>query len=225
MDAPETTSKPPARRRKQQRTIDTRSKIFRAALSEFALLGFDGASTRRIAEVAEVPHSLVLYHFKSKENLWYETVEDSVHRYSQFDTGAPPTPGEGDPAGQLKRFFRHYIQFSAEFPDFFRMLTHENMVQSDRLTTLIERHTGPTLALTTGLIRTLQAAGAFVEGDPVMLIYMFLGAATAPYRSAREIELVTGTRPDTTEAVEQHIKLIERLFFREPGAGRKARRA
>ncbi len=215
MDATKTLSKLPVRRAKQQRTIETRSKIFRAALSEFALFGFDGASTRRIAETAEVPHSLVLYHFKSKANLWDETVDESVRRYTQSGTGLWSASLDRGPADQLKDHFRHYIQFSAEFPDFFRMLTHENMVQSDRLKVLIDRHTGPNLIRTTELIRRLQNGGQFVEGDPVSLMYMFLGAATAPYRSAREIELLTGKRPDTKTAIEQHIKMIERLFFRD----------
>ncbi len=212
----------PAQRRKQQRSLDTRDKIFRAALSEFALLGFEGASTRRIAEVADMPHSLVLYHFNSKENLWSETVDDAVRRYTRFDVAAAPAAADGDPVSRLKVFFCHYIRFSAEYPDFFRMLTHENTVRSERLNMLIERHTGPTLAYTTDLIRQAQATGAFVDGDPLQLMYLFLGAATSPYRSAREIELLTGVRPDTVEGVEQHIALIERLFFRTPakGAGR-----
>ncbi|MDB5494490.1 MAG: hypothetical protein JWP86_1827 [Phenylobacterium sp.] len=206
----------PARRRQQQRSVDTRLKIIRAALSQFALLGFDGASTRGIAEAADVPHSLVIYHFHTKEELWYETVKEAVRWYARRNFGVVGPVREGDPVRRLKRNFAHYIRFSAEYPDFFRMLTHENTLASKRLEWLVTNHVGPTLAHTTELIRRAQALGAFVEGDPLSLLYLFLGSATSPYRSAREIELLTGEAPNNEEAVRAHIELCERLFFRTP---------
>ncbi len=208
----------PARRRQQQRSVDTRLKIIRSALSQFALLGFDGASTRGIAEAAEVPHSLVIYHFHTKEELWYETVKEAVRWYTRRSFGVVGPVREGDPVRRLKRNFAHYIRFSAEYPDFFRMITRENSLASERLEWLVTNHVGPTLAHTTELIRRAQALGAFVEGDPLSLLYLFLGSATSPYRSAREIELLTGAAPDTEDAIRRHIELCERLFFRTPPA-------
>lgn len=208
----------PARRRQQQRSVDTRLKIIRSALSQFALLGFDGASTRGIAEAAEVPHSLVIYHFHTKEELWYETVKEAVRWYTRRSFGVVGPVREGDPVRRLKRNFAHYIRFSAEYPDFFRMITRENSLASERLEWLVTNHVGPTLAHTTELIRRAQALGAFVEGDPLSLLYLFLGSATSPYRSAREIELLTGEAPDSEEGIRRHIELCERLFFRTPPA-------
>jgi TetR/AcrR family transcriptional regulator len=216
MSATDVTQPKPARRRKQQRTIDTRLKIIRAAMSEFATLGFEGASTRRVAATADVPHSLVIYHFKTKEDLWYETVKEAVGWYARRNFGSVGPVKDGDPVRRLKRNFARYIQFSAEHPNFFRMITHENMIPSGRLEWLVTNHVRPTMAHTTELIRRAQALGAFVEGDPLSLLYLFLGAATSPYRSANEIELLTGQNPAGKQAVAQHIQLCERLFFRTP---------
>ncbi|MHB8529495.1 MAG: TetR/AcrR family transcriptional regulator [Caulobacteraceae bacterium] len=189
-------------------------KIVRSALSQFALLGFDGASTRGIAEAAGVPHSLVIYHFHTKDELWHETVKEAVGWYARRNFGVIGPVKDGDPVRRLKRNFAHYIRFSAEYPDFFRMLTHENTLASERLTWLVTNHVSPTLGYMTELIRRAQALGAFVEGDPLKLLYVFLGAATSPYRSAREIELLTGQSPNTEPAIRRHIELCERLFFR-----------
>jgi len=216
--------KPTARRRKQQRTVDTRRKIIRAALTDFALVGFEGSSTRRIAELAGVPHSLVLYHFKNKESLWYSTVQEAVEWYTLTGFGRIGPAKAGDPVRRLKRIMARYIRFSAKFPDFFRMLTHENMVGSARLRWLVSNHVGPTVAHVSELIRRSQAIGAVVEGDPIYLVYLFLGTATSPYRSAREIELLTGARPDSDSAVQRHIEVCERLFFRTPAAGKQRRK-
>ena len=218
MSATGSTQLKPPRRRLQQRTIDTRLKITRSALSEFALMGFDGASTRGIAAAAGVPHSLVIYHFHSKDELWYETVKEAVQWYARREFGVVGPVKDGDPVRRLKRNFAHYIRFSAEYPDFFRMFTRENAVASQRLTWLVDNHVRPTLGHTTELIRRAQALGAFVEGDPLKLLYLFLGAATSPYRSAREIELLTGRSPNSEDAIRRHIETCERLFFRTPPA-------
>jgi AcrR family transcriptional regulator len=213
------TTKAPMRRRKQQRTVETRLKIIKAALSEFALRRFEGATTRGIAEVAQTPHSLVLYHFKSKDELWYETVKEAVSWYAQRDWGLSGSAPESDVVARLRLNFHRYVRFCAENPDLFRLLTHENVLASERLTWFVEHHVAGLVSRTTDLIRRAQAQGAFVEGDPLTLLYCFLGAATSPYRSAREIELLTGSRPDNAEDIERHAALCERLFFREPPPG------
>jgi hypothetical protein len=123
---------------------------------------------------------------------------------------------DGDPVRRLKRNFAHYIRFSAEYPDFFRMLTHENTLASDRLTWHVNNLVSPTVSHLIEPIKKAQAIGAVVEGDPLTLIYVFIGSATAPFRSSREIELLTGQAPNTEEAIQRHIELCERLFFRTP---------
>ena len=208
------TAEKPARRRKQQRTVDTRLKIVKAALSEFSLRGFEGGSTRRIAEAAQVPHSLVIYHFKTKEQLWYDTIREAVQWYTRRPFGVLEPLREGDPAAQLKRMFAYYIRFSAENPDFSRLFTRENALNSERLAWLVENHVGPMQLRTTQLIAKAQAQGTFAPGDPITLLYMFHGAATSPYRSAQEIRLITGKSPSDPAAVEAHIALCETLFFR-----------
>lgn len=203
----------PVQRRKQNRTIETRRKIMKAALAEFARRGFEGTSTRDVARSARVPHSLVIYHFGSKDQLWYETVRDAVGLYTRHSFGAVVPVREGDPATRLRKIFARYIRFSAEFPDFFRMMTHENLVESKRLSWLVRNHLEPSTGHLTELIRQAQNQGTFVKGDPLRLLYLFLGVATSPYRSARELKLLTGKAQDTLSAINNHIALCERLFF------------
>lgn len=204
----------PIRRRQQQRSIDTRLKITRAALAQFALLGFDGASTRGIALAAAVPHSLVLHHYKSKTELWYETVSSiiAVYRERMVDDAGLQ---EQSAADRLRHFLADYIRFSAAYPDFFCMMTQENLRKSDRLRWLVEHHVGKVAAHLTALIAQAQANGTFVAGDPLQLMYVFLGSATSPYRSAAEIELLTGQSAGDPARVEQHIQICLSLFMRD----------
>jgi TetR/AcrR family transcriptional regulator len=202
-----------SRRRLQQRTVDTRLKIIRSALSEFARLGFETASTRGIAEAAGVQHSLVLYHFGSKDELWYDAVKEAVSWYSRREFGVVRPVQGGDPVTALKRNFAYYIRFTAKYPELFRIMTHENALRSDRLAWFVANHVRPTVGYLIELIRRAQAQRGFIQGDPLRLIYLFHGAATSPYRSAWEIEMLTGEQQSSERAVRRHIQLCERLFF------------
>jgi AcrR family transcriptional regulator len=59
----------------QQRGEETRGRILEAALELFAASGFEGASTRTIAEQAGVNLPAIQYYFGSKEGLYRAVVE------------------------------------------------------------------------------------------------------------------------------------------------------
>ena len=64
--------------RKRLDPIKTRETILDAALDAFAEKGFDGASIADIAARAQVPKSLLQYHFGSKEELWKTCLEQKA---------------------------------------------------------------------------------------------------------------------------------------------------
>ena len=68
-------------RRPQQRAEDTRERILGAAIREFASGGFDGVSTRAVAEAAGVRHALVTYHFQGKDGLWRAALDRTVRGF------------------------------------------------------------------------------------------------------------------------------------------------
>lgn len=70
-----------------------RAALLQAALSHFAERGFEGASTRAIAERAGVPQGLVRHHFGSKDGLFREVVDEGLRALaaSPADAAEPPT--------------------------------------------------------------------------------------------------------------------------------------
>jgi TetR/AcrR family transcriptional regulator, regulator of cefoperazone and chloramphenicol sensitivity len=64
----------------QQRGEDTRRRILVTALELFATDGFEGASTRTLAERAGVNLPAIQYYFGSKEGLYRAVVEDITER-------------------------------------------------------------------------------------------------------------------------------------------------
>ncbi len=81
----------------------TREKILRAARSQFARHGYDGATVRRIAAAARVDPKLVLHYFESKDGVFRAAME------FPFDPSeAIPEllrPGLDDLGVRLVRFF------------------------------------------------------------------------------------------------------------------------
>ena len=60
----------------QPRGEDTRQRILRAALHVFATEGYDGASTRTLAQRAQVNLPAIQYYFGSKEGLYRAVIDD-----------------------------------------------------------------------------------------------------------------------------------------------------
>lgn len=61
----------------------TKSKILAIAHKLFAEYGFNGVSIRDLAKECDVNVSAINYHFKSKENLYIETVKESIGQTSE----------------------------------------------------------------------------------------------------------------------------------------------
>lgn len=70
----------PARPLPVQTTVNRRERILEAAIQAFARGGFQGTSTRDIAEAANVTDPLLFYHFKSKADLYLTAVQDQLEK-------------------------------------------------------------------------------------------------------------------------------------------------
>ena len=96
--------------RAQQR-VDTRERIIEAAIGAFAELGFQGASTRRIASRADANQGLITYHFRTKDELW-RAAADRVFGMLQTTLGERLAQLESDdPRAFAREAIREYVRF------------------------------------------------------------------------------------------------------------------
>jgi len=201
-------------RRQQQRAVETRTAIIHAALSEFASLGFDGATTRGIAERAKVNHRLIGHHFGDKEALWKATAEHVfgvyAERLQQRQRGL-----EGvDEQTLVRLLLREFILFSAAVPEFHRFMMQANQGDPVRLNWLVDRFLAPGSAVELEVLRRAQEVGLFPPGDATHLRYMFIGAATSIFAFATEFKRISGTDAFDEAVVERHVDLVFNLFRR-----------
>lgn len=201
------------KRRVQQRSIETRAKILECAARAFATTGFEGTSTRAIATELGIAHALVLYHFATKEGLWQAVVQHAVGglriEVEHNEENEPVSAAE-----RLRKIMEAFVRFSADKHQMHQIFAHASRNGGPELDWLIAS-IAPLYKMLSGLMRECQAAGKFVQGDPHMLVYLFLVTATHPYQHPRELELSTGRQLTHPATVDEHVRLCLALFFRD----------
>jgi AcrR family transcriptional regulator len=205
--------------------VHTRERILEVAYKEFARLGYEGTSTRTIAEKAGVNHPLVSYHFEGKEGLWRSVMTVVGSNFTDKWQARLADLSTSDDLTKLRLIQEDFARFAAANPGFHWLMAYEGDRFTSRLKWLVENRAKGFFGTITKLIASAQKAGRYVEGDPYHLQYLFIGAVTRIFMQSAEAELVMGKSPFSPDFVEQHVRACCALFFRDPpkGAARSMR--
>ncbi len=206
---------------------DIRERLLEAALMEFGSKGFDGASTRAIAQRVGAHQPQINYHFASKEALWTAAVD---HLFAELATTMQgfddrrllKSLAVDELAVAVAEMIRRFVRFAAAHPELNRIMVHEATTESGRLTWMTERHVKPLYDRVRPLWRRLRKAGIAAPIDDRLLHYVIVGAASMVYVNAPEARLLTGIEPTSVRWVEIHAEgLVATLLPRLPHASRR----
>lgn len=203
----------PRQRREQQRATETREKIIESAEHEFANLGYEGASTREIARRAGVQHTMISYHFSSKDGLWQAVLDKLSGTFIELQRTRLEGLRGVDPKTQLRLLLEEFIRYSAANLNLHKIMTMAAASSSQRLDAIVSDYLASYFEMIANLIREVQDKGGFVQGDPNHLHYLFIGAATRIFMQSTEVARVTGRSPLEPDFVDEHIRLCLGLFF------------
>lgn len=110
--------------------LDSKEKLLRIALKQFAQKGYDGASVKSIAEEAKMNVSLISYYFHGKEGLLREALErfgnERLQDAKQILT--PPDSVE-DIRVKIKIWLRQFLNCHVDEPDVCGILHRENPLE------------------------------------------------------------------------------------------------
>jgi TetR/AcrR family transcriptional regulator len=202
-----------AERAPQQRGLDTRARIVEAALATFADLGFDGATTRDIAERAGVNQGLITYHFAGKLALWQAAADDIFATLRAHFAAHIPALADADPATRLRLMVRQYVRFAAAHPELHRLMTQEGKHDGPRMQWLVDRHVRPLYEMSTDLIAAAQRHGVVPDVSPFHLHYLLIGAVAHLFVVAPECRRLTGKDPLRAAAIDAHADAITAVLF------------
>lgn len=196
---------------------DIRERLLDSALIEFGAKGYDGASTRAIAQRVDAHQPQINYHFATKESLWYAAVDHLFGLLGQEMEGlALPTDGDDDVPALAEAFadmIRRFVRFAATHPELNQIMVHEATTPGHRLLWMTNRHVRPLYDVVRTAWKRLREAGIAAPIDDEMVHYVLVGAASLPYVNAPEARLLTGHEPTAPEWVTRHADaLVETLL-------------
>lgn len=203
---------PPPKRSEQKRSRETKCKILNSALKEFSSAGFDGVSTRAIASNAKVNHTLITHHFGTKEDLWKAAAKAIFDTYKQESEQYLESLGDLEQEQVVRELLKHYINFSAQFPDFHRFMIQANRGDSELLDWFTDHYVKPYSSSELDIFKQAQELGLMPEGDSLHLRYLFMGAVTSIFTFAPQFKRLSGIDPFSEQAVERHIDYIFSIF-------------
>ncbi|MGR6913816.1 TetR/AcrR family transcriptional regulator [[Actinomadura] parvosata] len=133
--------------------------ILKAATQLFAALGYDGTSTRQIADAAGLNIATVNYHVGGKREL-YLAVMEAAHQAekSALEQALASLPGD-DPVAAVHRLADDYLDFCVDHPEVPALWMHRWLSDASDITELERQYVQPLLAAVTAALRPAVEAG------------------------------------------------------------------
>ncbi|MBN2106358.1 MAG: TetR/AcrR family transcriptional regulator [Deltaproteobacteria bacterium] len=118
--------------------LTSKEKIIEAAIEVFFDKGFDGASMREIAEKAGLTKPMIYYHFKNKEALYLELIEEYLELFCQ---GLESLLAEdSDPRARLSAIIDFFEQTFARGARVYNIIQRETIGNGHYVDLLTEKY-------------------------------------------------------------------------------------
>ncbi len=196
---------------------ETRDRIVEAALAVFAAQGYDGTTTRQIADAAGVNLGLLQYHFGGKEKLWQAAVDEA---FAALEAGLARVVADDEVTGddeRLRLLIRDHVRFVARHPEFVRIMHDVGKRPGPRTEWLVEKHVAP---LYRGIVELVAKSGRTMhlphDLPPIHFHYILAGAVGLIFHQAEECRLLADIDPFDEAHVENHARAVEYLLLGPP---------
>lgn len=198
----------------QKRSEATRARILSEARRQFAARGFDATNVRDIAEAAGSTHSMIRYHFGTKDQLWREAVRQMFETLHQA-TAAPEEEAEQPKAERLKAFITRYVRYCAQYPEHAWITIQETISGGERLDWMVENFVKTNHSDVLEFLDDLMAERILPQCDPISMIYSIAGMAQLPFVLTKESELSFGVNMLDEARIDIQVETVTKLLFRE----------
>lgn len=206
--------------------LETRDRILRAALKEFAAEGLGGARTDRITATAGVNKALLFYYFGNKEKLYEAALEKSAAQIR--DSSLAVFLQESATAGEklMRTALNHFDRILAQQE--FQSLMQQEIIRlhkgdSSTAEMIVKKVFVPMTTMYQALAREGVASGELVPLDWLQIHLASLGANVFYFLSAPVLRMILERDPlERSELVARRWGLLEFLglaIFRDRDRG------
>jgi len=190
-----------------------KERILEAALTLFSLYGYDAVSTTDIAERAGSSQSVVLYHFRTKDELWQVAMRALFAKVGISPRFDSPMYKDLDPISRLRVLLRSFVLTSARYPELGRVINREGLSSSERLTWLVDELARPNYAVFEALFAEGAERGVLKLYPPVMLTLFVHGAAATLFNLAAVARQLMDEDPLAPETIEMQADMVVELLL------------
>lgn len=175
----------------------TRAAVLKAARTVFARRGFEGASTREVAEVARVNNAMIYYHFKDKDELYRAVLADSFNAFERIWEHeifrSPATTRE-----KIKKYIEEFIRFQHGNEDLRKIISMEFAACTKNYKWLADNYFVHSYEKLATLLKEGMKRGELRKIDPSMAIPSLVGMIIHSFIMRPIAEHVTGKKLDLT---------------------------
>lgn len=183
-------------------SIDSKSKILKAAKKLFSQNGFDGTSTREIVKEAGVNISLISYYFGSKENVFFSLFDNFNVEANTFDDKG----NNIDIISKFSSIITEIIKLRFEDPELVTILQQEIIMNSKR-TEKFKQVLLPTWIRVKTLLSNGRKEGLFQFKDIDNAISFVMAVAIFPRQNPLFIDFVE-KKENENEIIEEMLLFI-----------------
>jgi len=188
----------------------SRLAILRAATEEFALKGYAGARTEGIARAAGVNHTLLFYHFKTKEQLYNEVLEDIFSEW--FERVSRAFDRKASAQERLLAYVNSYFDFIAESPLAPKLVQQEQLRQcsarSEHLHRMVEPYIRPVQRKLVALLKEGISTREFHDLDIEHCIHSISGLIVFYFTNNLAVESLEGVELCPRARIEARRKAV-----------------
>ena len=151
----------------------TRERLLAAGKKQFAEKGFYGASIAQVAGEVGLTKQALLYHFKRKEDLYAEVLEEISQRLLRLVRATVNSSDE--PERQFEDIFLGLYGLSREYPLDTHILVRELLDNKSRLETVKELYLLPFLAEIVAVVPRMKGFEQVQPPAAFCMIYQIIG--------------------------------------------------
>jgi AcrR family transcriptional regulator len=179
---------------------DTRAAVLKAARTVFARRGFEGASTREVAEVAGVNNAMIYYHFTDKNELYRSVLAHSFAEFDRiwdnpvFDSAAATS------RKKIRTYVEGFIRFQHANEEIRRIMSMEFSSCSANSKWLADNHFSSGYDRLAGLLREAMRSGELKRTDLSLAVSCLIGMIIHSFTVRPLAERIIGRKLDLSAA-------------------------
>ena len=174
----------------QKKSMQKRQQLLAAALDEFSLYGFNGASLDEIAQIAEMHKSNIFYYYENKEALYVEVLTTVMQKWL-----APlqALEAELEPVEALTHYLMTKIETAKTQPKASRLFALEVIQGAPHILPILKGPLKKLFKRKAKVISNWQEQGKISAGIDAELLILNIWGLTQNYADFHtQIEMVTG---------------------------------